>query len=96
MHPFTSFCLYVAARIFLHAYKKRPQEQQIRDKLNFLMTAMQALRKKNPLAESFLAQLTVDIDGSGLENPCGTRKYRFPGMKVLVKCFLGLFRSNIG
>ena len=96
MNPFTSFCLYVAARIFLHAYKKRPQEQQVRDKLNFLMTAMQALRKKNPLAESFLAQLTVDIDGSGLETPGIIHKYHFPGKKAGVKCFLRPFRWNIG
>ena len=91
MHPFTSFCLYVAARIFLHAYKKRPHEQQIRDKLNFLMTAMQALQRKNPLAESFLAQLTVDIDASGLEIPCSTPNYRLARKGVLVKRFLGLF-----
>ena len=84
MNPFTSFCLYVAARIYVHAYKKRPQEQQIRDKLNFLMTAMQALRKKNPLAESFLTQLTVDLDGSGLENPCTSAKFRFAARKTMV------------
>ena len=28
---------------------------------------MQALRRKNPLTESFLAQLDVDIEGSGVE-----------------------------
>ena len=67
MNPFISFCLYVAARVFVQYLRSRPQEQPIRSSLQFLLSAMQALRRKNPLTESFLAQLDVDIEGSGVE-----------------------------
>lgn len=34
--------------------------------LQFLLTAMQALRRKNPLTESFLVQLDLDLDSAGV------------------------------
>lgn len=37
--------------------------------MHFLLTAMQALKGMNPLTESFLVQLDVDLEGSGLELP---------------------------
>jgi hypothetical protein len=36
--------------------------------LKFLMQAMHALRRKNPLTESFLAQLDIDIEHAGIES----------------------------
>jgi hypothetical protein len=35
--------------------------------LQFLGSAMNALKRKNPLAESFLAQLEIDLEGTGVE-----------------------------
>ena len=67
MNPFMSFCLYVAARVFVQYLKSRPKDQQVRSSLQFLLTAMQALRRRNPLTESFLVQLDVDLEGTGLE-----------------------------
>ena len=67
MNPFISFCLYVAARVFVQYLRSRPHEQQIRSSLQFLLSAMQALRRKNPLTESFIAQLDVDIESAGVE-----------------------------
>ena len=66
MNPFMAFCLYVAARVFVQYLKKMPNDQEIRQSLEFLLTAMQALQRKNPLTESFLVQLKMDIEGSGL------------------------------
>lgn len=63
-----SFCLYVAARVFVQYLKSRPKDQQVRSSLQFLLQAMQALRRRNPLTESFLVQLDVDLEGTGLEN----------------------------
>lgn len=69
MNPFISFCLYVAARVFVQYLKSRPDDSQTADSLRFLLSAMNALKKKNPLTESFLVQLDVDLEGLGMRNP---------------------------
>ncbi|KAF2842501.1 hypothetical protein M501DRAFT_914906, partial [Patellaria atrata CBS 101060] len=66
MNPFISFCLYVAARVFVQYLKSRPGDQQISASLQFLLNAMRTLKRKNPLTESFLVQLDVDLEGAGL------------------------------
>ncbi|CZS90503.1 related to Zn(II)2Cys6 transcriptional activator [Rhynchosporium graminicola] len=68
-NPFISFCLYVAARVFVQYLKSRPEDSQTADSLRFLLSAMNALKKKNPLTESFLVQLDVDLEGLGMRNP---------------------------
>lgn len=67
MNPFISFCLYVAARVFVQYLKSRPKDEQIKASLTFLLTAMQAVKRKNPLTESFLIQLGVDLEGAGID-----------------------------
>lgn len=62
-----AFCLYVAARVFVQYLKKIPHDNQIRTALQFLLTAMEAMKLKNPLTESFLVQLHLDIKGNGLD-----------------------------
>ncbi|TVY19646.1 Citrinin biosynthesis transcriptional activator ctnR [Lachnellula arida] len=69
MNSFISFCLYVAARVFVQYLKSRPDDSQTGDSLRFLLSAMNALKKKNPLTESFLVQLDVDLEGLGMRNP---------------------------
>lgn len=66
MNPFIAFCLYVAARVFVQYLKSRPKDTQIKSSLQFLLSAMQAIKRKNPLTESFLVQLDVDLEGAGL------------------------------
>ncbi|KAF2189651.1 hypothetical protein K469DRAFT_625474 [Zopfia rhizophila CBS 207.26] len=66
MNPFISFCVYVAARVFVQYLKTRPKDQQMNSSLQFLLQAMQALRRKNPLTESFLVQLDLDLDSAGV------------------------------
>ncbi|KAL8859483.1 MAG: hypothetical protein Q9178_004161 [Gyalolechia marmorata] len=67
MNPCMAFCLYVAARVFIHVLKKSPDEAEIRSSLEFLLAAMQQFRKVNPLSESFLIQLGLDLQGSGMD-----------------------------
>ena len=67
MNPFMAFCLYVAARVFVQYLKKMPDDQEVRQSLEFLLAAMQAIQRQNPLTESFLVQLNMDIEGSGLD-----------------------------
>ena len=62
-----AFCLYVAARVFVQYLKKNSHDSQIRMALQFLLTAMEAMKLKNPLTESFLVQLHLDIKGNGLD-----------------------------
>ncbi|KAI0009088.1 hypothetical protein F4779DRAFT_628006 [Xylariaceae sp. FL0662B] len=69
MNPFISFCLYVAARVFVQYLKSRPDDSQIADALRFLLAAMNALKRKNPLTESFLVQLDVDLEALGMRIP---------------------------
>lgn len=76
MNPFISFCLYVAARVFVQYLKSRPRDEQVRASLQFLLTAMGHLKKKNPLTESFLVQLDVDLTGS-LDTPENTSRFPF-------------------
>ncbi|KAL8672559.1 MAG: hypothetical protein Q9168_002995 [Polycauliona sp. 1 TL-2023] len=67
MNPFLAFCLYVAARVFIHVLKRKPDESEVRSSLEFLLVAMQQFRKCNPLSESFLIQLGLDSQGAGLD-----------------------------
>lgn len=61
-----SFCLYVAARVFVQYLKSRPEDSSVRSSLQFLVSALNAMKNKNPLTESFLVQLDVDLDGTGI------------------------------
>ncbi|OTB03071.1 hypothetical protein M426DRAFT_187096 [Hypoxylon sp. CI-4A] len=69
MNPFISFCLYVAARVFVQYLKSRPDDSQTADSLRFILAAMNALKRKNPLTESFLVQLDVDLEALGTRIP---------------------------
>lgn len=69
MNPFISFCLYVAARVYVQYLKSRPDDSQTADSLRFLLTAMNALKRRNPLTESFLVQLDVDLESLGVRHP---------------------------
>lgn len=84
MHPFMSFCLYVSARVFLQYLKTRPQDDQITASLRFLLSAMQVLKRKNPLTESFLVQLEVDLEGSGLDDPAKNSSFAYSLKKGVV------------
>ena len=85
MNPFISFCLYVAARVFVQYIKSRPEDEQVRASLRFLLQAMQVLKKKNPLTESFLVQLEVDLDGTGMDNPDKTSRFAYGLKKGVVR-----------
>lgn len=67
MNPFIAFCLYVAARVLVQYLKSSPHDSETRSSLEFLLTALTALRRLNPLSESFLIQLNLDMQGSGLD-----------------------------
>jgi len=73
MNPFMAFCLYVAGRVFVQYLRARPNDQQTASSFHFLLSAMHALQKKNPLNCSFLAQLEMDMLGAGLRNPYAER-----------------------
>jgi hypothetical protein len=76
MNPFLAFCLYVASRVFVQYLKSRRDDSAVKSSLHFLLAAMQVLKTKNPLTESFLVQLDVDLEGSGLDIPSHSR-YKF-------------------
>lgn len=67
MHPYLPFCLYVAARVFVQFLRRVSEDSEMRASLDFLLAAMEWLKRHNPLSESFLIQLKLDIRGSGLD-----------------------------
>jgi hypothetical protein len=48
--------------------KSRPEDTAARSSLQFVFSALEALKHKNPLTESFLVQLDVDIEGTPLRD----------------------------
>ena len=71
MNPFTAFCLYVAARVHVQFLRARPDDQRVSSSLQFLVTAMHAMAKRNPLTKSFIAQLELDMEAAKVQNPVG-------------------------
>lgn len=69
MNPFISFCLYVAGRVFIQYLKSNADNSAVIDSLRFLLSAMNALKRRNPLTESFLVQLDVDLEVLGSRVP---------------------------
>jgi hypothetical protein len=69
MNPFISFCLYVAARVFVQYLKSKADDSAVQDTLRFLLSAMNALKRRNPLTDSFLVQLDVDLEMLGARIP---------------------------
>lgn len=61
-----SFCLYIAARVFVQYLRARPDDSTVFSSLQFVVGALNAMKVKNPLTESFLVQLDVDLEGVGI------------------------------
>ncbi len=94
MNPFICFCLYVAARVFVQYLKSRPDDSQTGDSLRFLLSAMNALKKKNPLTESFLVQLDVDLEGLGMRNPKYKSVFAYSDDNVSKACFSNSYANH--
>lgn len=62
-----SFCLYISARVFVQYLKSRPDDSTVYSSLQFVVSALNAMKNKNPLTESFLIQLDVDLEGTGIK-----------------------------
>ncbi|EGE83891.2 C6 transcription factor Prf [Blastomyces dermatitidis ATCC 18188] len=77
MNPFVAFCVYVSCRVFLQYLKCRPDDGSVHSSLQFLLAAMNVLKHKNPLTESFLMQLDADLEGTGLGSKVDTSKFSF-------------------
>lgn len=91
MNPFISFCLYVAARVFVKHLDETPKDSPVSDSLRFLLKAMNALKKKNPLTESFLVQLDVDLEAMGLRN---NNKFKGGSWNETLVCQINAFRFS--
>lgn len=72
MNPFLPFCLYVAARVFVLSLKARPDDQRTLSSLTFLLQAMSAMTRRTAIAESFIAQLELDMQVADVPNPLGS------------------------
>lgn len=68
-----AFCIYASARVFIQYLRSRPHDLTARSSLEFIVNILKALKRKNPLSESFLMQLDVDMEGIGFQIPGLTR-----------------------
>lgn len=68
--------------------KSRPEDSQAADSLRFLLLAMNTLKKRNPLTESFLVQLDVDFEALIARNPKLRAAFTRPGdgVSLLASC----------
>lgn len=73
LNPFMSFCLYISARVFVQYLKSRPDDSSVHSSLQFVIGALNAMKAKNPLTESFLVQLDVDLEGTGIKAIAGLK-----------------------
>lgn len=93
MNPFVAFCLYVSGRVLVGYLRTRPDDQQCTSSVHFLLSAMHAFKKKNPLSQTFLAQLELDMEVAGLRNPYAHQSAR----EALKKNFVSFhFPSFVG
>lgn len=90
LNPFMSFCLYIAARVFVQYLKSRPDDSTVQSSLQFVVSALNSMKTKNPLTESFLVQLEVDLEGTvipGLGNIIkGSSPYYAQAMAMVSFC----------
>ncbi|PYI12441.1 hypothetical protein BO78DRAFT_300703 [Aspergillus sclerotiicarbonarius CBS 121057] len=93
MNPFMAFCVYVAARVFIQYLKFRPDDSAARSSLQFALTALHALKNKNPLAESFIAQLDLDIGGAAFGEVRDSNKACFTSRVPSVRTSFPIQRS---
>ncbi|PWY80622.1 hypothetical protein BO70DRAFT_46469 [Aspergillus heteromorphus CBS 117.55] len=79
MNPFMSFCVYLAARVFIQYLKFRPSDSAARSSLQFAFSALHKLKTKNPLTGSFILQLNLDIEGSAFGDALQSKSACFTG-----------------
>lgn len=94
LNPFSAFCLYVAARVFVQYLYANSKDQQITSSLYFMLSAMRAMKAKNPLTESFLAQLEVDMIAAGVRDPNPQSNLRYE--TLLKKLSVREWFDNVG
>jgi hypothetical protein len=58
---YTSFIIYLAARIFSGVVKSDPSDDSAKSSMVFLLSALAAMKEAIPLAEIYLVQL--DLEG---------------------------------
>lgn len=84
-----SFSVYLAGRVFAQYLKSRPDDSMVRSSLEFILSALNALKSKNPLTESFLVQLEVDLgatvsqdSGNPAHKGVSSASYGFKGVSL--------------
>ena len=67
MNPFMPFSVFVAGSVFVQYLKARPDDTAVQSSLEFIVSALKALTVKNPLSKSFHDQLSIELEGIGLQ-----------------------------
>lgn len=73
--------------------KSRPDDSTVYSSLQFVVSALNAMKSKNPLTESFLVQLDVDLEGTGIRAMDNTKAGS--GLSHTVKAMVSPFTPDI-
>ena len=87
LNPFMSFCLYISARVFVQYLKSRPDDTSVFSSLQFVVGALNVMKAKNPLTESFLVQLDVDLEGTGIRGLQNSKSESAHVIQAIVSSF---------
>lgn len=73
MGPYTPFCIYMAARVFLLVIREgpNPEADEHHKTLRFLISTMHLLKKTRPYTEALIMQLDIDLEALEDSNPTG-------------------------
>ncbi|CAI7665399.1 unnamed protein product [Penicillium pancosmium] len=66
--------------------KSRPDDSTVYSSLQFVISALNAMKNKNPLTESFLVQLDVDLEGTGIK-AMENAKYTFAHTAAVIQSY---------
>lgn len=73
--------------MFVQYVKSRPDDTVVQSSLNFTIAALNALKNKNPLTETFLVQLEVDTEGMPFKGTQGFTKKNNDAKASVVSVF---------
>ncbi|KAJ9606103.1 hypothetical protein H2200_009064 [Cladophialophora chaetospira] len=71
--PFTSFCVYVAARVFAVALKEAPAQETetLWEALQYMQSRLELIKTTRPYTANLIKQLNSDLESLGDLNPTG-------------------------
>ena len=85
MNPWTGFCLYAAATVFIQHEKLAEKSATNLSNLEFLLAAMNAIGNRHTITTYFTTQLELDIEESGILVSSDHKPFNLPNNGFLTE-----------